>query len=53
MIDHQDQGIEVEIEIVEGSSNDRYSRSSSRSPDRGSYDRRSYSSYRDNSRDKV
>ena len=35
------------------SSNDRYSRSSSRSPDRGSYDRRSYSSYRDNSRDRY
>ena len=35
------------------SSNDRYSRSSSRSPDRGSYDRRSYSSYKDNSRDRY
>ena len=35
------------------SSNDRYSRSSSRSPDRGSYDRRSYSPYRDNSGDRY
>ena len=35
------------------SSNDRYSRGPSRSPDRGSYDRRSYSSYRDNSRDRY
>ena len=32
---------------------DRYSRSPSRSPDRGSYDRTSYSSYRDNSRDRY
>ena len=35
------------------SSNDRYSRSPSRSPDRGSYDIRSYSPYRSNSRDRY